>query len=148
MCRATRCPPQEKEAKAKRRIGLGITGLADALIMCGGITARRKGAIWQGAGWRKSPMQPMRRARSWRRRKAPFRCSTRTGFLTRPFPASLPPALQEAIREHGIRNGVLTSIAPTGTISLLAGNVSSGIEPVFDFEYRRRILAPDGSADS
>ena len=49
------------------------------------------------------------------------------------------------IGAHGIRNGLLTSIAPTGTISLLAGNVSSGIEPVFDFTYTRKILAADGS---
>src|SRR5208337_2354827 len=61
------------------------------------------------------------------------------------FPASLPPSIQKAIKDDGLRNGVLTSIAPTGTISLLAGNVSSGIEPVFDFEYRRRLLSPDGS---
>ena len=50
-----------------------------------------------------------------------------------------------AIARHGIRNGLLTSIAPTGTISLLAGNVSSGIEPVFDFRYERRVLERDGS---
>jgi ribonucleoside-diphosphate reductase alpha chain len=66
-------------------------------------------------------------------------------FLQRPFPASLPPSLQETIRRNGLRNGVLTSIAPTGTVSLLAGNVSSGVEPVFDFEYRRRLLCADGS---
>ena len=48
-------------------------------------------------------------------------------------------------RRHGIRNGLLTSIAPTGTISLLAGNVSSGIEPVFDFRYERRVLERDGT---
>src|SRR5262249_10458614 len=51
-----------------------------------------------------------------------------------------------AIAAHGIRNGCLTSIAPTGTISLLAGNVSSGIEPVFDYRYSRRLLGSDGTA--
>ncbi len=54
--------------------------------------------------------------------------------------------MREAIRRNGIRNGCLTSIAPTGTISLLAGNVSSGIEPVFDFLYRRRVLGKGGAA--
>src|SRR5262249_35319182 len=79
------------------------------------------------------------------REKGAFPLFSADKFLDRPFPSSLPRALQEAIAKHGIRNGALPSIAPTGTISLLAGNVSSGIEPVFDFEYSRRILAPDGS---
>jgi len=56
--------------------------------------------------------------------------------------------VREAIARDGIRNGCLTSIAPTGTISLLAGNVSSGIEPVFDFRYSRRLLARDGTAQT
>ena len=58
----------------------------------------------------------------------------------------LPEDVRSAIGRHGIRNGLLTSIAPTGTISLLAGNVSSGIEPVFDFRYERRVLERDGSS--
>jgi ribonucleoside-diphosphate reductase alpha chain len=57
----------------------------------------------------------------------------------------LPEDVRAAIAQHGIRNGLLTSIAPTGTISLLAGNVSSGVEPVFDFRYERRVLERDGS---
>ena len=58
----------------------------------------------------------------------------------------LPEEVRAAIAQHGIRNGLLTSIAPTGTISLLAGNVSSGVEPVFDFRYERRVLERDGSS--
>ena len=67
-------------------------------------------------------------------------------LLARPNLAALPAAVRAAIRRHGLRNGCLTSVAPTGTISLLAGNVSSGVEPVFDYRYRRRVLEPDGTA--
>lgn len=64
----------------------------------------------------------------------------RTGHASR-----LPSALRDEIERHGIRNGLLTSIAPTGTISLLAGNVSSGIEPVFSVRYGRKVLQADGT---
>ncbi|HEY1247257.1 MAG TPA: ribonucleoside-diphosphate reductase, adenosylcobalamin-dependent, partial [Hyphomicrobiaceae bacterium] len=67
-------------------------------------------------------------------------------LLAAPNVRRLPEQVRAAIARHGIRNGLITSIAPTGTISLLAGNVSSGIEPVFDFRYQRRVLERDGSA--
>jgi ribonucleoside-diphosphate reductase alpha chain len=138
-------PAQEKEAKAKRRIGLGVTGLADALIMCakhyGTQEGRDLAAAWMAAIGRAAYAASARLANE----KGAFPDFDAGKFLARPFPISLPSSLRDDIREHGIRNGVLTSIAPAGTISLLAGNVSSGIEPVFDFEYQRRILAPDGT---
>ena len=65
-------------------------------------------------------------------------------YLSRPNVEVLDEHVRAAIRLHGIRNGCLTSIAPTGTISLFAGNVSSGIEPVFDHTYKRRILSASG----
>ncbi len=138
-------PQQEKEAKAKRRIGLGVTGLADALILCGVHYGSEKGRDLAASWMAQISHTAYAASAELAREKGAFPLFDASQFLRRPFPASLPSSLQKTIRENGLRNGVLTSIAPTGTISLLAGNVSSGIEPVFDFEYRRRLLSPDGS---
>jgi ribonucleoside-diphosphate reductase alpha chain len=139
-------PQQEREAKAKRRIGLGVTGLADALILCGlhygSEDGRNLAQRWMGEISRRAYAASADLAAE----KGAFPLFDGDAFLQRPFCASLDAGLREAIAEHGIRNGVLTSIAPTGTISLLSGNVSSGIEPVFDFQYKRRVLDPDGTA--
>ncbi len=78
-------------------------------------------------------------------RRALFRCSTATAYGATGHVATLAADIRRDIAKHGIRNGLLTSIAPTGTISLLAGNVSSGIEPIFRASYDRKILQPDGS---
>lgn len=139
-------PEQAAEAKAKRRIGLGITGLADALIFCGA----RYGSPASLALieiWLQTLSQAAYRASAaLAAEKGAFPLFDAEAFLARPLVASLPADIRAAIARHGIRNGLLTSIAPTGTISLFAGNVSSGIEPVFAVEYARRILEPDGSS--
>jgi ribonucleoside-diphosphate reductase alpha chain len=136
---------QRREAMAKRRIGLGITGLADALIFTGvrygtPEAARLAGswmAIIQNAAYAASAELAAE--------KGAFPLYDAKRFARSPNVAALDAPVREAIRRHGVRNGCLTSIAPTGTISLLAGNVSSGIEPVFDYRYQRRLLARDGT---
>jgi ribonucleoside-diphosphate reductase alpha chain len=77
--------------------------------------------------------------------KGSFPFFERDALLRQPFVQRLPSDIRQGIAERGLRNSHLTAIAPTGTISLLANNVSSGIEPVFDFEYRRRVRGRDGA---
>ena len=138
-------PAQREEAKAKRRLGLGVTGLADALILCGvrygtpeaAALARRWMATIERAAYLASA--------GLAREKGAFPLCDAQRLLAAPGVQRLPEDVRAAIAGHGLRNGLVTSIAPTGTISLLAGNVSSGIEPVFDFRYERRVLERDGS---
>ena len=135
---------QAQEARAKRRIGLGVTGLADALIFCR-VKYGSARSIELIQSWLATISQAAYRTSvELAKEKGPFPLYDRDSFLARPYIQALPPDIYNAIAAHGIRNALLTSIAPTGTISLLAGNVSSGIEPVFAFDYRRKILQPDG----
>src|SRR5882757_9200325 len=82
------------------------------------------------------------------RREGRFPAVRRDKYLAGETVAALDPELRDAIAKHGIRNALLTSVAPTGTISLFADNVSSGLEPVFSFRYTRNMLMPDGSRAS
>ena len=136
---------QRQEAIAKRRIGLGVTGLADALIFCGARYGSKESIAliqsWLGA----LSHAAYRASVALAREKGAFPLFDRDAYLARPHIAALPDDIKNGIAEHGIRNALLTSIAPTGTISLFADNVSSGVEPVFAFSYNRKVLQPDGS---
>jgi ribonucleoside-diphosphate reductase alpha chain len=140
-------PQQAEEAKAKRRIGLGVTGLADALAMCrlkyGSPEAVKQTGEWMEAITLAAYSASIELAKE----KGAFPLFNADGFLRKgSFAAErLPIEMQDDIRKYGIRNALLTSIAPTGTISLYAGNVSSGIEPVFAYGYTRKVLQVDGS---
>jgi ribonucleoside-diphosphate reductase alpha chain len=138
-------PEHEHEARSKRRIGLGITGLADALIMCGarygGHEAVRLTETWMRTIRRAAYLASVELARE----KGAFPLFDREKYLAGETVGDLEEDVRAAIAEHGIRNGLLTSVAPTGTISLFADNVSSGLEPVFSFKYARHVLMPDGS---
>ncbi|MEL6374255.1 MAG: adenosylcobalamin-dependent ribonucleoside-diphosphate reductase [Pseudomonadota bacterium] len=136
---------QRAEALAKRRLGLGVTGLADALIMVGARYDHEEGrataARWLGV----LQHEAYRASVALAAEKGVFPLYDRDAVLQAPGVQRLPPSVREAIARDGMRNGLVTSIAPTGTISLLAGNVSSGIEPVFAWRYDRRLLQPEGS---
>jgi ribonucleoside-diphosphate reductase alpha chain len=141
--------PLEKQAeiaRGSRRIGLGLTGLADALIMLGHgyaspeareLAARAMATICHAA---------YRCSIELAREKGAFPFFERERYLDGAFVSTLPADIRDGIARDGIRNSHLTAIAPTGTISLLANNVSSGVEPVYDFRYRRRMLDLDGTS--
>ncbi len=138
-------PQQEAEAQAKRRIGLGVTGLADALLMIGqrygSLRAAETTEEWMHAIARSAYLASVDLARE----KGPFPLFDAEKFLASGNMKTMDADVRDAIATHGIRNALLTSIAPTGTISLYAGNVSSGIEPVFAYAYTRKVLQKDGS---
>ena len=137
-------PEQRAEAISKRRIGLGMTGLADALAMCGVAYGTR---------------EARKMAKFWAKTIEDFayRASAELAAEKGVFPLYDPDVHEDIVRRgmsdetyqavwhNGLRNSHLTSIAPTGTISLLAGNVSSGIEPIFALAYTRKVRQPDGT---
>ncbi|HUO92217.1 MAG TPA: adenosylcobalamin-dependent ribonucleoside-diphosphate reductase [Rhizomicrobium sp.] len=140
-------PEQRAEAVAKRRIGLGVTGLADALIFCRArygspesleLIDRWLGIVSEAAYEASADLAE---------EKGAFPLFDRDAFLARPNIAKLPENLRDKIAAHGLRNALVTSIAPTGTISLFADNVSSGVEPVFAYSYGRKVLKPDGTRE-
>ena len=136
---------QRQEAMNKRRVGLGVTGLADALLMCGirygSDEAAAKTEEWLRAIARAAYLASVELAKE----KGAFPLFEAEKFLASGTMQKMDEDVRAAIAEHGIRNALLTSIAPTGTISLYAGNVSSGIEPVFAYAYKRKVLQKDGS---
>ncbi len=138
-------PEQEQEAKTKRRIGLGITGLADALIMCnaryGSAEAVRLSETWLKTIQRAAYLASTELAKE----KGFFPLFDKSAYLASEALKNIDEDIREAIEAHGMRNALLTSVAPTGTISLFADNVSSGLEPVFSFAYTRHVMMPDGS---
>ena len=136
---------QADEARQKRRVGLGMTGLADALIMCG-LRYGSNMAVAVVREWTEAFRDAaVETSIELAKEKGPFPLFDRDKYLAGETISALPQRLRDGIAAHGIRNALVTSIAPTGTISLFADNISSGLEPVFSFSYSRRVLMPDGT---
>lgn len=136
---------QAEQARGSRRIGLGITGLGDSLIMLGHGYGGKESLALAGDIMRLVCHTAYMTSIELAREKGCFPFFDKDKYLQGQFISALPVEIRDAIARHGIRNSHLTAIAPTGTISLLANNVSSGLEPVFDFSYRRQVLEADGS---
>ncbi|HUL46677.1 MAG TPA: adenosylcobalamin-dependent ribonucleoside-diphosphate reductase [Steroidobacteraceae bacterium] len=137
-------PRQREQAQRSRRVGLGITGLADALAMLG-LRYDSEAARTAAADAMKTLRDAAYEASvELAGERGAFPAFEARQYLERPFIRRLPARLQEAIRRQGIRNSHLLAIAPAGSISLLADNVSSGIEPIFGRETARHVLDSDG----
>jgi ribonucleoside-diphosphate reductase alpha chain len=137
---------QEREAKAKRRIGLGFLGLGSALVMLGLRYDSDEGRAL--AEWIARELRDTAYGASIElaKEKGPFPLFDPEKFLQGQFVSRLPQELRDAIWSHGIRNSHLLSIAPTGTIALaFADNASNGIEPAYSWTYQRKKRMPDDS---
>mgnify|MGYP001336316087 FL=1 len=136
---------QKLEALNKRRIGLGVTGLADALLMVG-LRYGSDEAVEKTEEWMKLIARASYKASiNLAKEKGAFSLFDPEKLIASGNMKQMDDDIKQAVRKFGIRNALLTSIAPTGTISLYAGNVSSGIEPVFAYSYTRKVLQNDGS---
>ena len=136
---------QKLEALNKRRIGLGVTGLADALLMVG-LRYGSDEAVAKTQEWMKLIARASYKASiNLAKEKGAYSLFDPEKLIASGNMKQMDDDIKQAVRKFGIRNALLTSIAPTGTISLYAGNVSSGIEPVFAYSYTRKVLQNDGS---
>jgi len=138
-------PRQRAEAYSKRRIGLGVTGLADALIFCRTRYGSPESVTLIDRWLTAFDYAAYLASADIAREKGAFPLFDKEKYLQQPHIQALPQEIRDAIAAHGIRNALVTSIAPTGTISLFAENVSSGIEPVFAYTYKRKVLQVDGT---
>ena len=136
---------QQQEAHSKRRIGLGVTGLADALLMVGAKYGSPMALELTEKWLHRIAREAYLTSVNLSKEKGPFPLFDAASFLASGTMMKMDKDVCDAISKNGIRNALLTSIAPTGTISLFAGNVSSGIEPVFAYAYNRKVLQKDGS---
>ena len=138
-------PEQHAESMAKRRTGLGITGLGNML--------QQMGIRYGSAEAVKVTESVMRTIRDnaylasieLAKERGPFPLFNKELYMKGRFIQTLPQVIRDQIEKHGIRNGVLMTVAPTGTTSIYYGNVSSGLEPTFAWSYKRKMRQSDGS---
>ncbi|MCG7757825.1 MAG: adenosylcobalamin-dependent ribonucleoside-diphosphate reductase, partial [Nitrosomonas sp.] len=135
---------QAEQARNSRRIGLGMTGLADALIMLQIHYGSSAAAQIAQLAMQRICHAAYQASVELAREKGAFPLFDKEKYLAGAFVRTLPESIRNSIAQHGIRNSHLTAVAPAGTISLLANNISSGLEPVFDSCYTRRVLQRDG----
>ncbi len=138
-------PEQAEMAQTQRRIGIGVTGVADAIAMLGARYGSPK-AVFLLSSWMQTIQNAAYQASAMlAKERGPFKAYDPNVHLAVPAIQSLDEDVRADIAAYGLRNATLTSVAPTGTISMFAGNVSSGIEPMFSTSFDRLITTPDGT---
>ncbi|MGB0695325.1 MAG: adenosylcobalamin-dependent ribonucleoside-diphosphate reductase [Rhodospirillaceae bacterium] len=141
-------PAQKAEAMAKRRLGIGIMGLGTALQMLGlpyG-SERAREAVAEMMDCLRDGVY--RASAALAKERGAFPLCDIPALLDRPFLKTLPEDIRADIAAHGLRNGCLMTVAPTGTTAIFMGNVTGGLEPPFALRYSRAVLRPDGGRDS
>jgi len=136
---------QKEEAFQKRRVGLGVMGLGNVFQQFKIQYGSRESVDLTHQIMEKLRDLSYTASAKLAREKGSFPLFDADKFLSHGMAATLPEEIKDLIREHGIRNGVLNTIAPTGTTALLHGNVSGGVEPPFSLRYTRKILQDDGT---
>ncbi|MBE2992517.1 adenosylcobalamin-dependent ribonucleoside-diphosphate reductase [Sphingomonas sp. CFBP 13603] len=139
-------PEQRAEALAKRRIGLGYTGLGNLLQQMRVRYGRTAAALVEEIG-KAIAIEAYRTSVALARERGTFPAYDTEAFARAPFLTKLPADLVADIRTYGIRNGVLLTLAPTGTTSIFYGNVSSGVEPTFSWHYDRAVVIEQTATD-
>ena len=138
-------PEQAEESRLKRRMGLGFTALANALTLIGREYGTPESYRFARKVAKTLCLTAYETSIAIAKDKGPFPLFDADKYLEGGFIKSLPVDIKDGIRKHGIRNSHLTSIAPTGTISFTADNVSGAIEPVFAHELNRTVQTPHGA---
>lgn len=141
-------PLQAQTARSSRRLGMGVTGLADMLVMLGLPYGSKEAVVLAGRVMETVSHTAYRASIELAREKGSFPQFEARRYLEGAFIQQLPDDIRHNIARYGIRNSHLTAIAPTGTISLLANNVSSGLEPVYRYRFQRHIRNIDGTLDT
>jgi ribonucleoside-diphosphate reductase alpha chain len=137
-------PAQEAEAKETRRIGLGFTGLGDALVMLNVLYSSNEALRISRKIMRGIYHSSWKTSIDLAKEKSPFPAYTKKYYAQGRLIQRLPEHLRNALKRHGVRNSHHTAIAPTGTISILSNNVSNGIEPIFEAAYHRHVRTHTG----
>lgn len=141
-------PGMKAEAMAKRRTGLGITGLANMLHQLGYAYGSKDGATITEQVMKAVAVEAYSTSIDLAEERGAFPAYVAAQHMDSPFILRLPLPIQQGIKRHGIRNGVLLTVAPVGTGSLLAGNVSSGLEPVFSWVAKRKVRRESGETET
>ncbi len=139
---------QWQQAQNQRRIGIGVTGVADAIAMLGSRYGSAKAVFLLGSWMQTIQNAAYQASALLAKERGAFPHYDADAHLSGANILSLDPEVQKLVRKYGLRNGTLTTIAPTGTTSMFAGNVSSGVEPIFSTSFSRVVTNPDGTKSS